>query len=66
MFTVGSGSGQEVNLPSQTLVRTSVWYHVAAVRGSNFTSLCERATGGQTNVSLRRITAPAALFRHLG
>jgi hypothetical protein len=52
MFTVGSASGLEVVLLSKTLVSTSVWYHVAAVRGSNFMQLYVNGKlEGQTNVS---------------
>jgi O-glycosyl hydrolase len=52
MFTVGSPSGQEVFLPSATLISTGVWYHVAAVRGSNFMQLYVNGQlEGQTNVS---------------
>ena len=52
MFTVGSASGQEVALLSKTLVKTSVWYHVAAVRGSNFMQLYVNGQlESQTNVS---------------
>jgi internalin A len=51
MFTVGSASGQEVALLSKTLISTSVWYHVAAVRGSNFMQLYVNGQlEGQTNV----------------
>jgi hypothetical protein len=67
MFTVGSASGQEVALLSKTLVSTSVWYHVAAVRGSNFMQLYVNGQAGEPDqrelrAELRHI---AALFWHL-
>ncbi len=52
MFTVGSASGEEVFLPSATLVSTGIWYHVVAVRGSNFMQLYVNGQlETQTNVS---------------
>jgi O-glycosyl hydrolase len=52
MFTVGSASGQEVFLPSATLISTGIWYHVAAVRGSDFMQLYVNGQlETQTNVS---------------
>ena len=39
MFTVGSASAQEAILFSRTLVSTSVWYHLAGVRGPEFVEL---------------------------
>ena len=52
MFTVGSASGEEVFLPSATLISTGIWYHVAAVRGSNFMQLYVNGQlETQTNVS---------------
>jgi len=52
MFTVGSASGQEMILLSKTLISTSVWYHVAAVRGSNYTELYVNGQlESRTNVS---------------
>lgn len=38
-FAVSSASGQSVELQSMTSVAVGTWYHVAAVRGSNFISL---------------------------
>jgi len=38
-FTVSSASGQSVELHSTTVLATGVWYHVAGVRGSNFTQI---------------------------
>ena len=52
MFTVGSSSGAEVFLPSATVISTGIWYHVAAVRGSNFMQLYVNGQlETQTNVS---------------
>jgi len=52
MFTVGSDSGEEVFLPSATLINPGIWYHVAAVRGSNFMQLYVNGQlETQTNVS---------------
>jgi Leucine-rich repeat (LRR) protein len=44
MFTLSSAAGQDVVLQSKTLVTTSVWYHVAGVRGSNYTELYVNGT----------------------
>ena len=38
-FLVSSATAQAAEIHSSTLVATGVWYHVAAVRGSNFTQL---------------------------
>jgi Leucine-rich repeat (LRR) protein len=38
-FLISSSSGQAVQINGATLVTTGVWYHVAGVRGSNFTQL---------------------------
>ncbi|MEK7782159.1 MAG: immunoglobulin domain-containing protein, partial [Verrucomicrobiota bacterium] len=38
-FIVSSGSGQSATIRSSTTISTGVWYHVAAVRGPNFTQL---------------------------
>jgi hypothetical protein len=52
MFSVGSSSGQEVFLRSSTLISPSVWYHVAAVRGTNFMELYVNGhIEGRTNVA---------------
>jgi hypothetical protein len=51
-FGVGSASGQEVFLQSVSVISTGVWYHVAAVRGSNFMQLYVNGQlESQTNVS---------------
>src|SRR5882724_3891729 len=36
-FLVSSATGQFAEMESATVISTGVWYHVAAVRGSNFT-----------------------------
>jgi lysophospholipase L1-like esterase len=38
-FLVSSASGQAVDIHSTTALATGVWYHVAGVRGSNFTQI---------------------------
>jgi hypothetical protein len=38
-FLVSSATAQAAEIHSSTLVATGVWYHVAAVRGSNFTQI---------------------------
>ncbi|MGD0263203.1 MAG: LamG domain-containing protein, partial [Verrucomicrobiota bacterium] len=38
-FLVTSATAQSAEIHSATLVTTGIWYHVAAVRGSNFTQL---------------------------
>ncbi len=38
-FLVTSATAQAAEIHSSTLVATGVWYHVAAVRGSNFTQI---------------------------
>ena len=51
-FVVSSAAGQSVELHSTTVLAAGVWYHVAAVRGSNFTQIY--VNGGlesQTTVS---------------
>jgi hypothetical protein len=51
-FTVSTALGEIVSLQSTTLVATSVWYYVAAERGSNFTSLhVNGQLESQTNVN---------------
>jgi phospholipase C len=62
-FIVSSASGQALTLQSATLVTTGVWYHVAAVRGSNFTQLYVNGQlEGQTNVSFPQDYGTNALF----
>ena len=51
-FLVSSSSGQNAQINSSTLISTGVWYHVAAVRGTNFTQLFVNGQlENQTNVS---------------
>ncbi len=38
-FLISPASGSGVEIDSATLLSTGVWYHVAAVRGSNFTQI---------------------------
>ncbi len=38
-FVVSSQIGQSVEIQSATFVATNTWYHIAAVRGTNFTQL---------------------------
>ena len=51
-FIVSSASGDVLSLQSVTLVTTGLWYHVAGVRGSDFTQLYVNGQlESQTNVS---------------
>jgi Concanavalin A-like lectin/glucanases superfamily len=51
-FIVTSSSGVSAEIHSATLISTGVWYHVAAVRGSNFTQIyINGQLERQTNVS---------------
>jgi hypothetical protein len=51
-FQISSASGQSIEIRSATSVALGVWYHVAAVRGSNFTQLYVNGQlESQTNVS---------------
>src|SRR2546430_335583 len=51
-FLISSGSAQTVEIHSTTTISTGVWYHVAAVRGSNFTQIYVNGNlERQTNVS---------------
>ncbi len=38
-FLVSSSSGASVEIHSTTMISTGVWYHVAGVRGTNFTQI---------------------------
>src|SRR6266850_364756 len=38
-FLIASASGQTAEIHSSTTITTGLWYHVAAVRGSNFTQI---------------------------
>jgi hypothetical protein len=62
-FAVASASGQVVEIRSATLVSTGAWYHVAAVRGSNFVQLyVNGALERQTNVSFPQDYGNRPLF----
>jgi hypothetical protein len=62
-FTVSSSSGQSADILSATLVATGVWYHVAGVRGSNFTQLYVNGQlERQTNVSFAQDYGSLPLF----
>ncbi len=51
-FLVASSAGAEVEIHSSTLIHTGIWYHVAAVRGTNFTQIyVNGALERQTNVT---------------
>ena len=51
-FLITSATAQSVEIHSATLVTTGVWYHVAAVRGSNFTQIYVNGNlERQTNVA---------------
>lgn len=51
-FVIGSAAGVFVPLQSSTVISTGVWYHVAGVRGSNFTQLYVNGVlEQQTNVT---------------
>src|SRR2546423_8001787 len=51
-FIVSSSAGVSAEIHSATLIATGVWYHIAAVRGSNFTQLYVNGQmERQTNVS---------------
>jgi len=51
-FLVASASSQTVLIRSSTTISTGVWYHVAAVRGSNFVQLYVNGTlERQTNIN---------------
>jgi autotransporter-associated beta strand protein len=62
-FSVSSASGEALSLCSTTLVTTGVWYHVAGVRGSNFTRLYVNGSlESQTNVNFPLDYGTNALF----
>jgi len=51
-FLLASASGQTVEIHSSTIISTGAWYHVAAVRGSNFVQLyVNGALERQTNIT---------------
>src|SRR5204862_4362621 len=62
-FLVTSATGQEVELHSASVLSTGVWYHVAAVRGSNFLQLYVNGQlERQTNVSFPQDYGSLPLF----
>ena len=62
-FAVSSSAGQSADILSATLVTTGVWYHVAGVRGSNFTQLYVNGQlERQTNVSFAQDYGTLPLF----
>ncbi|HEX5218114.1 MAG TPA: immunoglobulin domain-containing protein [Verrucomicrobiae bacterium] len=51
-FVVSSAAGQSVSIQSTTTISAGVWYHLAAVRGSNFVQLyVNNVLERQTNVT---------------
>jgi alpha-tubulin suppressor-like RCC1 family protein len=51
-FLISSATAQTVEIHSTTTINTGVWYHVAAVRGSNFTQIYVNGNlERQTNIS---------------
>src|SRR5260370_6445160 len=62
-FLVSSATGQFAEMESVTVISTGVWYHVAAVRGSNFTQLyINGALEVQTNVAFPQDYGALPLF----
>jgi hypothetical protein len=62
-FVVSDAAGESATLQSATFVTTGVWYHVAGVRGSNFTQLYVNGQlESQTNVSFPQDYGTNALF----
>src|SRR6266481_662096 len=62
-FLVSSASGQNAEMESTTVISTGVWYHVAAVRGSNFTQLyINGSLEVQTNVAFPQDYGAQSLF----
>jgi hypothetical protein len=62
-FIVSSASGESISLISTTLVTTGAWYHVAGVRGSNWTQLYVNGhLESQTNVDFPMDYGTNALF----
>jgi hypothetical protein len=62
-FAVSSSGGQPADILSTTLISTGVWYHVAGVRGSNFTQLYVNGQlERQTNVSFAQDYGTLPLF----
>jgi Leucine-rich repeat (LRR) protein len=62
-FLVSSATGQFAEMESTTVISTGVWYHVAAVRGSNFTQLyINGVLEVQTNVAFAQDYGAQPLF----
>src|SRR5205823_271937 len=62
-FIVSSASGQTAQALSSTAMATGIWYHVAAVRGTNFTQLYVNGQlERQTNVSFAQDYGSLPLF----
>jgi hypothetical protein len=62
-FSISSASGDMLSLQSATLVTTGVWYHVAGVRGPDFTQLYVNGQlESQTNASFPQDYGTNALF----
>src|SRR5262249_10099016 len=62
-FQVASASGQEIEIDSTTPLTTNVWYHVAGVRGSNFTQIYFNGQlQAQTNVNFAQDYGNLPLF----
>jgi lysophospholipase L1-like esterase len=62
-FLVSSASGLSVELHSVTQVATGVWYHVAGVRGSNFTQVYVNGQlERQTNVTFAQNYTNSPLY----
>ena len=62
-FLVSSATGQFAEMESTTVISTGTWYHVAAVRGSNFTQLyINGALEVQTNVAFPQDYGTQPLF----
>jgi hypothetical protein len=62
-FEIGSVSGAEIEIDSTTPMTTNVWYHFAAVRGSNFMQLYVNGQlQAQTNVSFPQDYGTLPLF----
>ncbi len=62
-FLVSSATGQFAEMESATAISTNVWYHIAAVRGSNFTQLyINGVLERQTNVAFPQDYGTLPLF----
>lgn len=62
-FLVSPAAGNAVEIDSTTLLSTGVWYHVAAVRGSNFTQIYVNGQlERQTNVTVAQNYGSQPLF----